>query len=159
MPFPHRRPSYQLSHEISAEGKWPAYQLSHEISRKGKMDSIATFEKNFAKLSSRPRHAQVREGLVDVVRVHQATRGQAVGRGKVLRCARAPALQYATRAASRSGRRSATHECHIPFRATEIRRALRPCADRPSIARASSVGCPRDLRALKPPCHTQDARC
>ena len=49
MPFPHRRPSYQLSHEISAEGKWPAYQLSHEISRKGKMDSIATFEKNFAK--------------------------------------------------------------------------------------------------------------
>ena len=54
MPFPHRRPSYQLSHEISAEGKWPAYQLSHEISRKGKMDSIATFEKNFAKLVSRP---------------------------------------------------------------------------------------------------------
>ena len=46
-----------------------------------------------------------------------------------------------------------------PFPATEIRRALRPCADRPSIARASSVGCPRDLRALKPPCHTQDARC
>ena len=46
-----------------------------------------------------------------------------------------------------------------PFPATEIRRALRPCADRPSIGRASSVGCPRDLRALKPPCHTQDARC
>ena len=46
-----------------------------------------------------------------------------------------------------------------PFPATVIRRALRPCADRPSIARASSVGCPRDLRALKPPCHTQDARC
>ena len=54
MPFPHRRPSYQLSHEISAEGKWPAYQLSHEISRKGKMDSIATFETNFANFGSRP---------------------------------------------------------------------------------------------------------
>ena len=48
-----------------------------------------------------------------------------------------------------------------PFPATvlSIRRALRPCADRPSIARASSLGCPRDLRALKPHCHTQDARC
>ena len=46
-----------------------------------------------------------------------------------------------------------------PFPATEIRRALRPFADRPFIARASSVGCQRDLRALKPSCHTQDARC
>ena len=44
-----------------------------------------------------------------------------------------------------------------PFPATENRRALRPCAGRPSIARASSVGRPRDFRALKPPCHTQDA--
>ena len=46
--------SYQLSHEISAEGKWPAYQLSHEISRKGKMDSIATFKTNFANFGSKP---------------------------------------------------------------------------------------------------------
>ena len=67
MPFPHRRPSYQLSHEISAEGKWPAYQLSHEISRKGKMDSIATFEKNFAK-----------DGLTPSLRMHRsALRGSA----------------------------------------------------------------------------------
>jgi hypothetical protein len=44
-----------------------------------------------------------------------------------------------------------------PFPATEIERALGPCADRPSIARASSVGCPRDLRALKPLCRVRRA--
>ena len=55
--------------------------------------------------------------------------------------------------------KSVTRVIFNPFPATEIRRALRPCADRPSIARASSLGCARDLRALKPHCHTQDARC
>ena len=35
--------------------KWPAYQLSHELSRKGEMDSIATFEKNFALFWLTPR--------------------------------------------------------------------------------------------------------
>ena len=39
---------------ISAEKKRPAYQISSEISRNGKMDSIATFEKNFAKVLAAP---------------------------------------------------------------------------------------------------------
>ena len=36
-----------------------------------------------------------------------------------------------------------------PFPATEIERALGPCADRPSIARASSVGCRRKVASLQ----------
>ena len=45
--------------ELSHWKKCPSYQVSHEISRNGKMDSIATFEKNFAKFAG-PRHARTR---------------------------------------------------------------------------------------------------
>ena len=55
-----------------------------------------------------------------------------------------PRQRYIFEAGEQHSKRN-TPVCINPFPATENRRALRPCVGRPSIARASSIGHPRDI--------------